>query len=220
MAEIPDVFYYFTTVDSAKDDIKNRHIKISEISKLNDPFEFYCEDFSDERVKNGSLYLKKSVSEKYGIICFSEDWQHPLMWAHYANRSTGICLGFKFQDNLKPRKVKYVKSRTRDTIERINKGQKTKPEDLIKIYSTKFDGWSYEKEYRSLIELDHSDKNENGLYFVEFGTAIKLVEVILGLACNITPSEVQIWLNDYEDHIKISETTISLNEFKIIKKKH
>ncbi|MDW9570209.1 DUF2971 domain-containing protein [Sinorhizobium meliloti] len=35
-----------------------------------------------------------SLSLTYGIVCLSDNWQHPMMWSHYADRHRGICLAF------------------------------------------------------------------------------------------------------------------------------
>jgi hypothetical protein len=29
-----------------------------------------------------------------GLLCFAGDWSEPVMWSHYAEKHTGICLGF------------------------------------------------------------------------------------------------------------------------------
>ena len=35
------------------------------------------------------------ASEHFGILCLSETWNHPLLWAHYAEGYHGICLGLR-----------------------------------------------------------------------------------------------------------------------------
>lgn len=40
------------------------------------------------------------MSEKYGLLCFCETWQSPLLWNHYADRHKGICLGFDVRETV------------------------------------------------------------------------------------------------------------------------
>ena len=50
------------------------------------------------RHEHGSLYLSqlfvKQTSGRFGIVSFSSDPFHPLMWAHYAENTTGFVIGY------------------------------------------------------------------------------------------------------------------------------
>ena len=37
---------------------------------------------------------------KMGFVCFSPHWNNTLMWAHYADKFNGFCLGFEFDNPL------------------------------------------------------------------------------------------------------------------------
>ena len=54
--------------------------------------------FTPERLE---ILFKKSVQNKLdrtSVCCFSNNKNNPLMWAHYGEKNTGICLEFEFDD--------------------------------------------------------------------------------------------------------------------------
>lgn len=56
------------------------------------------------RLKNQRL------GESHGMLCFSEAWSDPLIWAHYSDKHKGLCLGFDIEDNDET-EVNYVDER-------------------------------------------------------------------------------------------------------------
>jgi len=103
--------YHFLSSDHAVDDISKRHLKLSEIHKLNDPFELWCTAQGDKKLRRDLRKWKSEMAEKYGMLCFCLHWHNPVLWSHYANRHRGICLGFDVPDN-SVKAVQYVASRT------------------------------------------------------------------------------------------------------------
>jgi hypothetical protein len=75
-----------------------RRLKVSRFSKLNDPFELLAADLFDHRDESALEKMKAQLDKTSAIICFSENWQNPLMWAHYADSHRGIALGFDIKD--------------------------------------------------------------------------------------------------------------------------
>ena len=57
----------------------------------------------------------------------------------------------------------------------------------MKILSTKYYKWRYEKEYRIFTELC-SENEDGGLFFEPFSNNIQLLEVIIGYSLNKTKS--------------------------------
>jgi len=110
------------------------------------------------------------------MLCFSLDWQNPLLWSHYADRHRGLALGFDVnEEKLKP--VSYVE--TRPILKEI---------DIVVANSllfTKYVDWHYEREARIYASLKDQDA-ETGLYFVDFGDQLVLREVIAGPLCAVT----------------------------------
>ena len=51
--------YHFLPAIYALDDIEKRHLKISELDQLNDPFELWCVSQEDRRLRESLLGFKK-----------------------------------------------------------------------------------------------------------------------------------------------------------------
>jgi len=84
--------YHFLSATHALDDIERQRLKISEIDQLNDPFELWCVSQPTRGLRDALRAYKKEMNEKFGLICFSEDWVSPLLWSHYAAKHRGVCL--------------------------------------------------------------------------------------------------------------------------------
>jgi hypothetical protein len=80
--------------------------KIARIAELNDPFELVAADLNKKSHRRALEGLRQTLSRDTGLLCFSESWDHLLMWSHYANKHQGICLGFDVDDKFVAR-VKY-----------------------------------------------------------------------------------------------------------------
>lgn len=84
------------------------------------------------------------------LCCFSYNANSPLMWAHYCNNHTGLCLGFDthiggtFYQNGVKKIVEYVKNRQ---LLDISNGTINK-EQILKIITEKYEPWQYEEEVR------------------------------------------------------------------------
>jgi Protein of unknown function (DUF2971) len=119
----------------------------------------------------------RTVSKKWGILCFSQTWKEQLLWAHYADKHKGIALGFEIQEG-ELLKVTYVSSEIRTKIELTddNNDNERKLLDLAKI---KFREWEYEKEFRLLIPLKDCQQ-EKGIHFTSFGDNLEIRKMVLG----------------------------------------
>lgn len=121
--------------------------------------------------------LRGSFAERFGIACFSADWNIPEMWASYGDNHSGICLGLEI-----PRltKVRYVQERKQIPVpsylyerfsEAVDSRQLTPTlarafhPFLIRVFTTKLSQWEHEQEWRALPELVVA---ENGMYFSDF----------------------------------------------------
>ena len=195
--------YYFTTYKNADDDLKKQHIKISLLKDVNDPYEVSAlrvnRENKKELVPTEFLFSKKNI----GLICFSSNYDCPLMWAHYAEKHTGVCLVFDI-NKIDVFKVKYSKK-----LLRFNNSRNLGLNDAKKIVSTKYYKWRYEKEYRKFTEYGLSKLNGNH-YFESFSEDIKLIEVILGYKCD---KEITNEMRGYPVF-----KAVLTNNFKIIKK--
>jgi hypothetical protein len=102
--------YKFLTSEFAMKDIWEQRIKMSEISDLNDPFELIPCDLSDPKHLYAVLAMRDEMTRNRGLLCFSHAWTNPLLWAHYADKHRGMCLGFDMSDDV-ARTVDYVGER-------------------------------------------------------------------------------------------------------------
>src|SRR6266404_3134304 len=139
--------YYMTSAKWAEVILKERRLKLSRFYESNDPFELRLIDSRPRDTRQFVRMIENYYNKNVGLICFGSDWISPVMWAHYAEKHTGLCLGFEVEDSLLT-KVTY-------TDEKINApmgGHLPKfglsAALLTKVVSTKATDWSYEHEYR------------------------------------------------------------------------
>jgi hypothetical protein len=138
--------------------------------------------FFEERIKN------------IGVTCFSELYDHPLMWAHYAENHKGFCVEYDFtpMDTSSPddkisasnffvHAVSYVSKLPRIYSHEI---LFTPREAAKKMLATKSYHWAYEQEYR-LIAFDQPvPPTEAGILY-QYPSTIKPQAIILGV--NVLP---------------------------------
>src|ERR1035437_1262268 len=168
--------YYLTGAQFALSNLALRRIKISRFEDLNDPFELLGVDVGDKAYRAAFRATKEQISASRGLVCFSRSWSSPLMWGHYAERHTGIGLGFDVPDELLA-PVIYAKSLLKMKIDPKTKVPKPTKKVVNQLLRTKFFDWNYEDEVRLFIGLDH-DTAESGKYFLPFSENLVLREVI------------------------------------------
>jgi hypothetical protein len=154
-------------------------VKVSRIKKVNDLFELQPYLRIDRRKRKQIEKIRTRVSDTYGMVCFSTNWQEPIMWGHYADNNKGVVLGFKVVSNrfiIKP--VKYPSEREELSLDL----QRITPSEYIKAVGfVKYKSWSYEKEHRFFVKLDDCLIIE-GNYFLKLGNDLELKKVIIGPA--------------------------------------
>ena len=135
------------------------------------------------------------------------------MWGHYADRHTGICLGFDVPDELLA-PVIYAK-----TLLKIKTNKKTKKPQLTevvmnKLLRTKFFDWKYEDEMRLFVELDH-DTVESGKYFSSFSEDLSLREIILGPLCELPIDSIRSIVANFAPSVAVLKSRIAFTKFEI-----
>ena len=173
--------YHFLPAKWALDDLKRRRLKIAEIDKLNDPFELYCANQRDMNARIALRQWKRNTASRSGLLCFCANWKNPLLWSHYADRHTGMCLGFDVHNDCAG-EVEYVSSRPPFSPPFTKR-------DTKRFLFTKFSGWSYEEEWRVWLRLQNRDP-ETKHYFRDIGEQLTLCEVIAGPLCHIPKSDI------------------------------
>ena len=196
--------YYFVESIFALENIKYKRLKVAEIMKLNDPFEFFSLNLTDNNLRKAVKRAKENFSKHSGIICFSRNWQSPVQWAHYADNHKGLCLGFDISDHLL-NEVTYIEK----PIEFSGGIHQIQLDDIL---VTKFEHWDYEEEFRLFIKLD---KINNGLYFEPFSEDIVLSKVIIGLESDVTYEDI---VQSYGKNIDVVKVKAAYDNFQMVEK--
>ena len=117
-------------------------------------------DVDKARDKYGSLYLRellsRQLSQRFGVVSFATDPRHPLMWSHYATDGAGFVVGYS-RDHLmnlsgKAKRLRQVRYESRPIV--IESYRLLNEETIGTILSVKGEHWSYENEWRLIVELD------------------------------------------------------------------
>jgi hypothetical protein len=133
--------------------------------------------------------MLKIISEDFGVLSLSENWNNPLMWGHYASGFTGFCVGYNLPEGFEGTsrvKVNY-------SLERFPVGEAVVlrggpfPLDLVQgIVGRKSLHWAYEEEVRYIIWLSRPGlvPNERSSQFYYQHPSHWVGEIYLGMRCN------------------------------------
>ncbi|MDQ0326321.1 hypothetical protein J2R99_002190 [Rhodopseudomonas julia] len=211
--------YHFTSAKYGLEAIRKRRLKVAEILELNDPFEFLGPVVDTPEDRRALQKWKKQLAISFGIICMSDNWRHPLLWGHYAEKHKGVALGF---DVLNPelfQPVRYVERRkTVDDYGVAALSAFGEAEMRTTLYE-KFSAWQYEAEYRAYVKLDQKDP-KLGLYFMDFVPVLKLAEVIVGSRSDLKRRDVQDALGDYVEHVDAFMSRPAFRSYNVVRQKN
>jgi hypothetical protein len=209
------IAYHFVKANHGIENLQKRRLKIAELHDLNDPFELFGIEMSNERVRIAFEQMKKELAKNQGLLCFSEVWNNPVMWSHYADRHTGLCFGFEIPEE-HIGKVLYSRKRLVANLEKLSNPSNLTEEDARKFLFTKYAHWRYEKEYRSFVTLD--DKNpETGLYFANFSDQLKLKNVIVGARSEFSRSDINLALGELASSVETFKARLAFRTFRVVR---
>lgn len=186
-------------------------IKVSLIDGLNDPFEI-SPYFSKENRKHYERFLeiRQSFSNKYGIICFSSNWNDPVLWGHYGDKHRGTVLGLEVLRH-ELIFIEYQKQRVEIRFSDLN--TKNEMEIIGQLINFKYDSWKYENEVRIIVNLsDCTIVSDN--YFIPFKENFRISEVILG--SHFDNNEEQMATLSEEYGARIIPTKLAFRSFNIV----
>ncbi|MBX9917460.1 MAG: DUF2971 domain-containing protein [Nitrosomonas sp.] len=218
------IIYHFTPSEFALRALRDRRLKIARINELNDPFEFYAADFSASDTQTKLETFKNQANERYGVICFSEQYQDPVLWSHYTDNHRGVALVFEIPDDM-AMPIDYQPERFKLEINAaIQRGSFTES-DLTQLISTKFSSWGYEKEIRMMCHLnDHFcqiDAKGKKVYFESLSLesygvdALKLIGLIRGARCDLEPADIESELLAV-DTLPVQDARLDVSSFQVI----
>lgn len=203
--------YHMTKADSAISILKQRHLNLSMISNLNDPFELMALSHSK------TIALRERFAATHGLLSFSADWTNPVLWSHYAEQHKGVCLGFDL-----PRKdAKIVNYQyERDDSKHWSDAELQAPsEDLLSyLLTTKFLHWQYEREIRMVVPFEQAKTNEeDGKHYVVLDEQLVLSEVIIGVSCmNSARAEIENILYGHYGDVYLTCARVADKFFNIV----
>ena len=223
--------YHFVNKKYGLEDLREKRLKIARINELNDPFELMGVVLTDPEHRESLEFLKTSIGNVHGILCFSKCWNNPLQWAHYADNHKGVCLGFDIPDNILF-KVRYqdnplpadeldaLKASVDAQIEVVNlrsterNGQNRNNMPFgEKILTTKFSHWRYEEEYRFFPRLNRQNQE---LQYCNFSSDLNLREIIVGIRSTVKRAKVEEALGDTTKGLKIFKVRANYCDFTVV----
>jgi len=218
------IVYHFLAAEFGLRALRDRRLKIARLNELNDPFEFFAADCTDNNTQIKLEEFKNEVNEQYGIVCFSERYDDPVLWSHYADHHRGVALVFEIPDDTAIR-ISYQPERfTLDVDAAIQRGS-FQGFELNQLISTKFSSWNYEKEIRMMCRLsDHFcqiDSKGKKVYFESlrlepYGVdALRLVGLIRGARCDLSPADIASELLAV-DTLQVQDTRLERSSFQIV----
>lgn len=123
----------------------------------------------------------------FGVQCFSETgYTNPLMWAHYAQNYQGFCIEYEYEawslvsknnGNFSMSPAIYTSNLPEFNLMEILFSPREVTE---KLYATKSEYWSYEKEHR-LVYFPCESKNGLQGESVPLPEGLKVTKIIAGL---------------------------------------
>jgi hypothetical protein len=204
--------YYYTGRRWAMKSLWERRLKIAQYADVNDPFELIPFDLTGR--KSRDFWTKKAtrfLEGKHGILCFSEDWRTTLMWSHYGEKHSGMCLGFDVPIGL-AEPVTYVDKLLTDPADPKKELRGTSQRVLESALRFKYSGWSYEREWRLRARLPSP---EEGLYYKEFDDDLHLREVIIGVRCPLSTDDVAKAVSNPPLDVEIFKAQTAHDEFAV-----
>jgi hypothetical protein len=212
--------YKFTSAKHGISNLQNRRLKLSTIYDLNDPYDLCPLDTTDpeisQRLNNA---LNDFRNKKTGILCFSRNWDNLLLWSHYGDSHTGVCLGFDIIENISEENCDI------DVLYQPNRLKILKPEDVNldlarRLTCTKHECWSYEQEVRMFVAINDPPDSE-GLNWIEFGSILILKEIIIGAQCHPKISkELEQAAHPYTDTVKCWWAGMRRDAFLLVRLEH
>lgn len=209
--------YHFVDREFGLADIHQRRLKIATIEDLNDPFELRGMALTDPHKRWAMGEWRRDLSKQVGLLCFSTSWQNPVQWSHYAKKHTGLCLGFdiakkflipvKYQAKLHPDLVTAALGKSED-------GESA----VLKLLSTKYAHWRYEREVRMFMDLAKELK-EGDFYFHSFDAEMQLAEVIVGAQSTVTRAQLKQALGALATNVTTLKARLAFRSFNVVQQR-
>lgn len=168
--------YHFTSFEAACKIVESSTLLFNPLKRMNDINELYRPlAFQHNCLSSENLRKMKALVYKHQQISLTRDcrgtmgFDIPAMWGHYADSGNGVCLIFdrnKFLTTLpkghKKNIVKYIKANSFSSTIIINDEVANNncfpDKEYLEFFFKKTKDWSYEQEYRILIQSDSNER--------------------------------------------------------------
>ena len=211
--------YYMTSLRTAVEHIlPEKRMRLGKFARLNDPFELMSFNLGGAEERFIFKKLRDHWEKSLGVICFGKHWKSPVMWAHYAQSHTGVCLGFDVPDD-KPRQVVYEPERINWAVDLAKPIRGVDTSLLEKVITTKYAQWAYEEEWRLFAKLEDPDP-VNGEYYLNFGADLMLRQIIVGARCSNSVGSFKRLVGDVEMSVEIIKARPAFETFTMVAQKN
>jgi hypothetical protein len=210
--------WHFVNENYGLENLRRRRLKAATLNELNDPFELFGVSLADENLRRAFRVMKDELAERRGLLCFSQHWHNPVQWSHYAEKHTGLCLGFDVPDeHLGP--VTYSRKRLVVEAGKFRNPRELSVETVTRFLFTKYSHWRYENEVRCFVTLEERDP-EKGLYFAEFSDNLRLSTVIVGAESFATRKAIYDALGELAPAVEIFKARLAFNTFRVVRQRN
>lgn len=154
---------------------------------------------------------------KLGICCFSESYNNKLMWAHYAENVTGVCLVFDTSIEVAEGHYSFSGDKVKYRDGPIKKFYDASGIfEVTDILYTKSKEWQYEREIRERLSFEKGDTNRaisfdpNSLVGIIFGAKMSTndKQTIKNLIVQFTKYNLEL----IDSHIDLANNDIKLSK--------
>jgi hypothetical protein len=206
--------YHFMEERWGLESLRRHRLKLALFEDMNDPFELLGAGFRDKCDEATYPQLKAEMHLAIGVLCFSRTWHDPVLWSHYADKHRGLCLGFDIPDEW-AKQVKYRWTRLGPEPENY---QPRNDKDTFgyKLLTTKFRHWEYEDEVRLIVQLKHAESEEQR-YFLPYGNALKLREVVVGPRSSLLVTQLRDSIQSEHDSVSVYYAGLARRSFRVVR---
>lgn len=211
------IVYQLSSHKNAISNIENKRIKISQIEDLNDPFELLGAQLGNKDLRKAFMEMRKKISQKHGLLCFTKHWHNPVLWGHYGDKHYGICIGFEVP-NSEIQEVQYMPARKLVDFNPSSGRTGLDENSMLELLCQKFEDWSYEAEYRGWASLDKKD-TLTGLYFLNFSKNLSLKKVIIGPRNSAKPADIKTIIGSSIRGVEIIKSRLAFKSYRVVENK-
>jgi hypothetical protein len=206
--------YHLLASQHALSDIALKRLRISRYNDLNDPFELFAGNAGDGNFRRALEKWKLEFQNTKGLLCFSQNWENPVLWSHYGEKHRGVCLGFDVNDAFAV-PIEYSAERLPIEFEDNDPSKGLKLDYVRRLHCTKFEHWRYEEEVRLVLGLDEGTM-EGGSYFFPFSKDLELREVILGPLCTLPIEGIRALVGSLYQDVVVRKAALAYKWYKVV----